>query len=106
MPRTRLYASGADRQAAYRERCLTDESQTCDVSPQSLKPGTGNPWPRWRRLAGKAEQSLGALHAEMKCYHDARSERWQEGEKAEEFDQRLEALAEVQELIQEWIASS
>lgn len=94
MPRTRQYATDAERQAAYRARRIGD-SQT----PQAVaSPGAK----RWRGLAQQAERTLNLIQFEMQACHDRRSERWQEGEKAEEFLERLEALADIKDQIAEW----
>ncbi len=95
MPQTRHYATNAERQAAYRSR----QAQTAD-GPSAAPAAPGHK--RWSRLAGQATQTLTLVLAEMQAYHDSRSERWQEGDKAQEFSERLEALTEIQELLREW----
>ena len=99
MPRIRLYATDAERQQAYRLRHVSPPSK--DSRPATAT--TANPWPRWRHLAGDVDLLLSALLAEMEGYQESRSERWQASDKADEFADRLADLAQVQELIHEWI---
>ena len=89
MPQERRFTTNAARQAAYRDRHA---------------PGTQGPnapatpgHKRWSRLTYQATPSF--VLAEMQAYHDTRSERWQEGDKAAEFEERLEMLTETQEQL-------
>ena len=97
MPQERRFTTNAARQAAYRDR---------------RAPGPGGPstpatpgHKRWSRLAGQANQTLTLVLAEMQAYYDTRSKRWQEGDKAAEFEERLETLTEIQEQLHEWNAT-
>ena len=47
---------------------------------------------RWQALLTQAHAALTCVQAEMAAYYDARSEVWQESERAETFTQRLEAI--------------
>lgn len=94
MPQTRQYASNAERQAAYRNR----STMTPVDQPFSSPPGRV----RWRRLSQQAEQSLSVVQVEMQTYYDSRSERWQESDRAEEFQERLETLGEIIDQLREW----
>lgn len=47
---------------------------------------------RWRALKTVAEENLAALLNEMQEYFDGRSEKWQESEKAFEFQCKLDDL--------------
>ena len=96
MPRTKLYTTDAERQQAYRLRRLS-------AGASASRTVIGNPWPRWRRLAGDAASVLGALLAEMTEYQQTRSDRWQESDKADDFEDRLAALAEAHEQVCDWI---
>ena len=42
------------------------------------------------------------VETEMTQYYDERSERWQESDIAEEFDERKEALSQIIEAVKEW----
>lgn len=98
MPQTRHYSSNAQRQAAYRERLAAPVPKGGPVAriPSGNKPG--------RALGRQAEHALTAALQEMRAYHESRSERWRDSEKAEEFEERLESLEEIQELLRDWLA--
>jgi hypothetical protein len=50
------------------------------------------------------ERQMRTVEAEMESYYDERSERWQESERGEDFQQRIEDLRAALELVTEWIA--
>ena len=50
------------------------------------------------------EAQMMRVEAEMEAYYDGRSERWQQGERAEAFEQKLTDLRAALELVTEWIA--
>lgn len=94
MPTPKQYASPALRQQAYRERqkqARLTERQEKGLPPTpaiATLPGER----RWQALLTQANAALTCVQAEMQAYYDARSEVWQESERAEIFSQRLEAL--------------
>jgi len=107
MPQPRKHSSHADRQAAYRRRqsqALSDLIQPDkDLPPLpavSAIPGTT----RWRQAMAAIERQMRTVEAEMESYYDERSERWQESERGEDFQQRIEDLRAALELVTEWIA--
>lgn len=99
----RVYATNADRQRAYRQRCQEArerEPVTSGVPP--LPPLLTVPgYRRWRALIQHAHQLLGIAQAEMQVYYDQRSTAWQEGERGESFLERLEALGEAYDAVAE-----
>ena len=107
MPQPRKHSSHAERQAAYRERqsqaladCLQPGKSLPPLPVVSTIPGTT----RWRQALAAVEQQMRAVEAGMESYYDDRSERWQESDRGEEFEQRLEDLRTTLELVTEWLA--
>ena len=47
---------------------------------------------RWAALAAQAQSDLETVQREMQDYYDERSEAWQEGEKGDDFQERLDRL--------------
>lgn len=100
MPNPRVYSSSADRQAAYRVRVAqTKMQQRDDATAPTVNPDNGNP-PRakWNSLKSSAMALLETLQNDMQAYHDARSEKWQEGERAAQI---LETIDGLQNLVSE-----
>ena len=97
MPQERRFTTNAARQAAYRDRRAPGPGGPSTPATPGHKP--------WRRLAGQENQTLILVLAEMQAYYDTRSERWQEGDKAAEFEERLETLTEIQEQLDGWNAT-
>jgi hypothetical protein len=97
MSQSRKYVSNADRQRAFRKRQRTAQQE--QLSQRGLPslpalpalPGT----PRWEAALGMAHALLRQVSQEMTDYSDQRSERWQQSERAEVFSERLEAVDEV-----------
>jgi len=94
------YVNSAERQAAYRRRRAQSEAlkaQQAGLVPlpaiPSL-PGTA----RWRQAMAHAAFHAATVRDEMQAYHDDRTERWQESERAEEF---LEHLALVEQIVEQ-----
>lgn len=102
MPQPRIHASPAARQAAYRARC--QQAHREQMQARGLPtlpaiptlPGTA----RWRAALAQAHHLLEAVCTEMQTYADARSEAWQQSERAEEFTLRLEALEDVRQAME------
>lgn len=93
MPAPKKYENSAQRQAAYRTRCKERGG-----SPQAV-PSTGAAYRRWEKMRKQAMSLLNQVVAEMEIYYDQRSETWQESEKAEEFNELMEAISETAEAL-------
>jgi hypothetical protein len=96
MPQPRKHASAAARQAAYLSR--REQSRQVELRAKGLPmlpaiatlPG----WPRWKASFAAAQALLATTLSEMQEYFDERSESWQEGERGEDYQDRL-ALVEA-----------
>ena len=107
MPQPRKHDSHAARQAAYRKR-QAQALSSCHAPGKPLPPGPTVPtipgWARWRRAMADIEKQMKTIESEMQSYYDQRSERWQDSERAEEFQERLDDLSSALELVTDWIA--
>lgn len=94
MPRPRAYASSAARQAAYRARCAQARQDTLlkQGLPKLPTISTFPGWARWKASMTAAHALLGQVSMEMQDYYDARSESWQESERAAAFTEHQQAL--------------
>jgi len=101
MPQPAKYRSNAERQAAYRRRLHQnhDALQAAKGLPPLPAIATIPGWIRWRQVLGDAARALQEVHDQMQCYYDDRSEQWQQSEKADEFTERMNALEELTDLI-------
>jgi len=101
MPTPRQHSSPAERQKAYRAR--QEAARLAALEAKSLPPAPAIPTmpgeKRWAALNAQARAALEAIQGEMQGYFDARSEAWQEGEKGEAFQERLDRL---DALLNEW----
>ena len=97
MPQPRMHPSHAARQAAYRSR--QEQARAQQLRAKGLAPlpaiATMPGTPRWKGAVAYAHCLLAGVAAEMQAYFDDRSESWQEGERAEEHQQRIEAVEEI-----------
>jgi hypothetical protein len=104
MPQPRVYENSAQRQAAYRQRVALARAQ--QLQARRLPPLPALPampgWARWRRLIQDAYRALQLAADEMAQYADDRSERWQESERAEAFQERLDAVLELLEAVEQF----
>ena len=98
MPQPRRHTSDAQRQAAYRrrrrDRLRNPALPTAGIAALpsiSQMPGTV----RWRQSLRTAQGLLEMVEGEMQEYYDSRSENWQEGDKGQEFQERLDALTDA-----------
>jgi len=97
MAQQRLYASRAERQAAYRRR--REEALASQWGQQHLPglpvlqsiPGTV----RWKAALASARDTLQMVHTEMQQYFDERTERWQQSERAEAMETQIQALEDL-----------
>jgi hypothetical protein len=100
-----MHNSHAQRQAAYRKRqreaiaAHLDQKGLPPLPAVSTIPGRA----RWLQAMCNIEAMMMRIEAEMEAYYDERSERWQQSDKAQEFDQKLEDLRAALELVTEWI---
>ena len=103
MPGVRRYASNAARQAAYRRRVA--DQRRAELAAKGMPalpgvaalPGTA----RWRALIAQAQVLLLTVQREMGEYAAARSERWQESARGEEFQERLQRVEEAAQGVEE-----
>ena len=103
MPQRKIHASAAQRQAEYRRRCKEATLQQLRskglpaLPAVSAIPGTA----RWRQAIESAAEMLYMVVQEMEAYFEDRSEQWQESEKGEVFRERIDALCEARDTVQE-----
>ncbi len=107
MPQPRMYNSHAERQAAYRKRRqeeLGEHLKRKGLPPLPRAKTNVAGHTRWQASMSMVEAQMMRVEAEMEAYYDDRSERWQQGERAEAFEQKLTDLRAALELVTEWIA--
>lgn len=94
MPTPKQYSSGATRQKAYRERVKQDRVQerAAKGMPFGSSIGTMPSRHRWQGLLDLAQSSLQCALDEMQSYHDDRSELWQEDDRGEAMQERIDSL--------------
>lgn len=102
MPRTRRYQDTAEKQRAYRERRKIAQSLTQSTGI-SCPPSRSNALSttRWRALSKQAEDLLQQMKQQMETYFDQRSEAWQEAEKGEEFQKKIDRVQEAIQAIED-----
>lgn len=97
MPTPKQYASAAERQAAYRQRQA--QARTTEREAKGLPASPPIPTmpsrERWNALQEQARVNLQTMVDEMQVYHDDRSQQWQESEKGEEFQERINVLESI-----------
>jgi hypothetical protein len=97
MPQPRIYPSAAARQAAFRQRA--QQARLEELAAKGLPalprvtslPGTA----RWRALLEQAQTLLETAATEMQDYWDDRSEVWQEGDRAEQMAENIDAIQQI-----------
>jgi hypothetical protein len=96
-------ATNAQRQAAYRRRRrdMVDDLMARGL-PKLPAVSTIPGWPRWKAAMSRITAQLEVIESEMTDYYDERSERWQESERAEAFDDNLNVLRTIMETAQAW----
>ena len=103
MPRPQKHQDPAARQRAYRQRTKLARTKAPTLNglpaPTSLSsmPSTK----RWNELRRVAEAAMQTLFDEMESYRDERSEAWQEGDKAEAFQEILDKVEEALDAIKD-----
>ena len=106
MPQTRKYGDNAQRQAAYRRRRSQSRADERSAElPAHVRAGTTteekmSEEKRWRTRLLKAFQSVATTCQEMEERYLHRSERWQESERGEEFQERLDTVHEALEALE------
>lgn len=102
MSRPKKHASGAQRQAAYRARCR--HARQIELSARGLPPLPSVPsmpgWPRWNAAFRLAHGLIEGAERELQDYFDARSESWQESERGEEHQERMECVESVLDALE------
>jgi hypothetical protein len=103
MPQRKLYASHAQRQAAYAKRCK--EARQRQLEEKGLPPLPALPampgTARWRQAIANAADLLAMVGQEMEAYFDDRSEEWQQSQKGDNFRERIDAILEARDNIVE-----
>jgi hypothetical protein len=51
----------------------------------------------------QAQTLLTAVQNEMQSYHDDRSEKWQDSDRADDFRDRIESLSDIEQALTEWL---
>jgi hypothetical protein len=82
----------ADKQRAYRDRLKQRAAGQLPAAPilTNIPPER-----RWKALQEQARTALQTMIEEMEAYRDERSETWQDSERGESFQERIEALETV-----------
>lgn len=97
MPQPKMHTSHAARQAAYRkrqERARAQQLQARGLVPlPAIATMPGNV--RWSQAIAQAASLLTSVVDEMQDYYDERSEDWQEGDRGETHQQRIDAVQEI-----------
>jgi hypothetical protein len=107
MPQPRKHVSNAQRQAEYRRRRLSEpKRQSSDGLPSLPKVAAIPATARWRKAITQAQVLLELVQNEMQHYYDDRTEIWQESDKGNAFQERTDALTEIQDqvsnLLSDW----
>jgi hypothetical protein len=101
MPQPRRHQSAAAKQRSYRQRLearFGDSVCTGRIPKGSAVPGIPST-ARWRALRGQAIEVLGILKDEMESYQADRSDNWQQSERGEAFQEKLDLLQEAMEAL-------
>ena len=94
MPTPRQYSDRAEKQAAYRKRQA--EARRAEQEAKGLPALPSVPTlpgeKRWQAMQEQARALLQTMADEMQAYYDERSEKWQEGEKGDAMQERMDAI--------------
>ncbi len=105
MPQQRKYNTNAARQGAYRAR--REQARRSALTAKGLPPlpaiATMPGWVRWNASFTAAHALIADSLNEMQGYFDDRSERWQEGERGEEHQERIASVEAAIDAIDELI---
>jgi hypothetical protein len=55
---------------------------------------------RWRQAVAQAHGLLAMVEREMEDYFSDRTEEWQDGERGESFQERIDALTEAKDMVE------
>jgi hypothetical protein len=82
----------AEKQSAYRERLRQRAAGQLPAAPilTNIPPER-----RWKALQEQAHTALQTMLDEMEAYRDERSDTWQESERGEAFNERIDALESI-----------
>jgi hypothetical protein len=103
MPTPRVHTNNAEKQRAYRER--QNQARLAELQVKGLPvtpsiptmPGTA----RWEALIETGRTALDASRYAMQEYYDERSDNWQEGERGEALQEKINELENIISLIDE-----
>jgi hypothetical protein len=102
MPTPKQHENSAARQKAYRLR--REACRIADLSAKNIPAHAPIPTipsqARWQALIQLAFETLQTVQKEMENYRDDRSEEWQESEKADLFQERIDRVEEAQGTVQ------
>jgi hypothetical protein len=103
MPQPKHYASHAERQAAYRNRCKRARNAELAAKGLPAMPAisTMPGWPRWNAALNMAHEIISTTASEMQDYFDDRSEAWQESEQADAHQEKIEAIQAILDMLGE-----
>lgn len=105
MSAVRSYQTNAQRQAAYRRR--SEQARAKQLEARGLPALPAVPtipgYRRWNAAMRHAAALLNVVSCEMQGYYQERSERWQESERGEEFEEMRQEVQETAERIQDLI---
>jgi hypothetical protein len=97
VPQKRKYENDAARQAAY--RCRLAQARTQELADPRLPslPAVANlpSTVRWNAVIRRCTDLLALIRNESASYYEDRSETWQEGDRGEAHAERVEALTEI-----------
>ena len=97
MPQPRQHADAAAKQRAYRARQA--QARRAEQQAKGLPAAPALPTlpsrARWQALLAHAQAALETVRDEMQAYYDARSETWQQGDRAATLQEHLDALAQL-----------
>jgi phage/plasmid primase-like uncharacterized protein len=101
MPQPKIHPSAAARQAAYRVRCEQARQVALAAKGLPMLPAiaTRPGWSRWNASLAAAKELMASTLSEMQDYFDERSESWQESERGDKHQERIEAVDEVLEAL-------
>lgn len=102
MPVPRIHESNADKQRAYRERLRAQrDARNLGRIPDPAGPCNIPPRKRWHAYRDQAAHLLQTWHQEMQEYAANRSDAWQDGDRAAEFMEEMDALQELIDTLTE-----
>jgi len=97
MPFPRQYPDHAARQRAYRARQA--DARLAEQAAKGLPAAPSLPTlpsrARWQALLAHAQAALETARDEMQTYYDARSDAWQQGDRATTLQEQLDTLTKV-----------